>query len=256
MVDNLVKKIFYLTSIFAKIKSKNGWTSNELKTTLILMSKMSEYSMFFNKLDSEMNFAKRIESVPRTYVVEKKEFQFITGVKSSHAVREINKVREGLGTKIINTPHPLDEGDKRSGETIPWFSKISYLNKKGQLIFKFNEDAIERLLIFVKYSKINFRYLSLIKNHNAIFSYIFFKILKDSSKLACIVIDVDEFKERLSMSGKYIKISQFKEKVLEVIKLEINNFTDLDLDYFLIKERRSYSKIKFIFNYNKKLIYF
>ena len=219
--------------------------------TLLLLSKLSKKAIYLPDIEKE-SFNQHISLISRSYVIKREEFQSVTGIKSNHLAREINKVREGLGTKVINTPHPLDKKNIHSGETIPWFSKISFLDSYGVMTFKFNDEAIKRLAAFVKYSKIKFEYISLLKNHNALFSYIFFKILKDSSRYNDFVIDVSDFKERLGLATKYVKIKQFKDKVLDVITKEINEFTDLNIDYELIKEGRSFSKIKFTFDYKSE----
>ena len=69
-----------------------------------------------------------------------------------------------------------------------------------------------------------------------------------------LLIILSEFKERLGLSNKYEKIAHFKEYVLEVIKKEINKYTDINLDYELIKEGRSFTKIKFNFDYKPEYL--
>ena len=74
----------------------------------------------------------------------------VAKVSSSHAAREIKKMIQGLAGKIISTPHPLRPNDKNSISFTPWFSKINYDDKLGQIHIKLNEEAIERLVAFVK----------------------------------------------------------------------------------------------------------
>lgn len=258
-MSDLVKKTFYITNLFSDIKT-TSWSSNELKTVIFLLKQVSENKIYLpdlgdiNDLDIDL-FHKEIAKIPLDYVVKKEMFSEITNVKKNHIAREINKVRKDLGKRTINTPHPL-ERDNDSGETIPWFSKITYSNKFGELKFIFNVFAIERLVAFVKYTKISFDQLVKLDSAYSVYMYIFFKIIKDSSykNINNIEISVDDLKEKLGLQNKYSVFKNFRVKVIDIIVSEINKETDVQLDYDLIKEGRSYTKINFIFDYKQEFL--
>ena len=44
--NDLMKKTFYLTSIFSDIKTNNSWSINESKITMIFFQKLSQYRVF------------------------------------------------------------------------------------------------------------------------------------------------------------------------------------------------------------------
>jgi plasmid replication initiation protein len=258
-MSDLVKKTFYITNLFSDIKT-TSWSTNELKTVIFLLKKLSEHRIYIPDLgqpdDLDMDdFYKEVSKVPLEYKIKRDEFSNITNVKRNHIAREINKVRKSLGKRTINTPHPIElDGD--SGETIPWFSKITYSNQSGELNFIFNNFAIERLVAFVKYTKICFEKLVKLDSAYSVYMYIFFKIMKDSSyqKSNSVLISVDELKEKLGLSNKYTVFKNFRLKVIDVIVSEINDVTDLNLEYALIKEGRAYSKINFKFDYKSEYI--
>lgn len=254
--DEIVKKSFYLTSLFADIKSEHNWTTNETKMTLLMLSELDQYKIYlpdFDNFDSSIGeYKKTLKNIPTSFSFTRKQFIDITGVRTEHAAREIKKTVKGLLSKIIITPHPLYPDDPNSLEGITWFTKINYSNGDGIINVKMNEDAIERLIAFVKYTNIRFENIIKLQNQYAIFTYIILKILIDSSKINHIEITVDDFKEKVGCSKKYKYVKDFRKYVLEVIDSEINKNTDIDFDYELVKKGRSYSNIKFNFNYKVK----
>ncbi len=53
------------------------------------------------------------------------------------------------------------------------------------------------------YSKIKFENIVKIQKHNAIYSYIFLKILRDYHKFTKLEIPIIDFKEKLGLKDKY-----------------------------------------------------
>ncbi|MBK2026538.1 RepB family plasmid replication initiator protein [Francisella philomiragia] len=257
--SDIVEKTFYLTSLFSKIKTDHSWTTNEVKVVLLIFKELSKYRIYipdFEKEDDGYNLlVKEIDKVPLNYTFSKKDFQNITSVKTPHLSREIKKVIKGLLGKVIIMPSPIEKHNTESIRAVSWFSKIDYLDTKGTIHIEINKYAIEKLVAFINYSKINFESVVGINNNHAIQSYIFFKLLLDCHKMKSIVITIDEFKEQLGLQNKYKITKTFADKVLDVIYNEINKTDDLTLKYDLIREGKGYAKIKFDFDYkNKPLI--
>ncbi len=73
------------------------------------------------------------------------------------------------------------------------------------------------------------------------------RFLKESSTKE---IDIDELKRILQIETKYNQISDFKKRVLETAKNQINSNTDLHIQYKLIKKGRKYTKVQFIVTQN------
>ena len=257
MENKLVSKSFYLTSLFADIKSDHSWTTHEAKLAMLLISELNKYKLYLPDLDNKdvkIELDKIIKEVPQEYTFHRSKFIEITGVANSVASREIKKVVKGLLSKTMIMPHPLEEKDSMSVYGITWFTKIEYLNKTGNIKIKVNEEAILRLIAFAKYSKISFDSIIKIQNHNSIYSYLFFKILRDSSKYKELNIYISEFKEKIGLKNKYKEVKHLKIYVLDVIKKDINSFTEMNLDYELIKEGRAFTKIKFVFDYKAEYL--
>jgi hypothetical protein len=122
-MNNIVEKSFYLTSLFADIKSDHNWTSNEIKTVMILLSKISRYKIAgenFEKIKTPNELRENIKTIPLKYIITKQEFIDITKVRVDNTSREINRVRKKLISKIIHTFHPIED-DPQSGMSISWF---------------------------------------------------------------------------------------------------------------------------------------
>ena len=66
---------------------------------------------------------------------------------------------------------------------------------------------------------------------------------KDSSYAQ---ISIDQLKKILQIENKYKQISDFRKRVLDVAKKQINKNTDLEIDFELIKEGKRYTKVHFI----------
>lgn len=249
--SSIVEKSFYLSSIFADIKPEHSWSSNEIKLVLLLFSELSQSRIYIPRLNKEnplIELKEQAKQIQKEYIFTRDDFQNITGVSKAHVAREIKKVVKALPNKFIFTPHPLDKNSEYSCIAIPWFSEISYLDKTGEIYLDINFKALERLIAFVKYTQINFKFIALLKNRNAINLYLFFKIVIDSSKQNQLLMSLDDVKEKLSLAGRYKDINLFRQRVLDVAKNEIKECTDLLMDYQLIKQGKSYSKIKFTFS--------
>ncbi|APD51335.1 replication initiation protein [Francisella hispaniensis] len=254
--NDIVSKTFYLTSLFADIKSEHNWTAYEIKTIMLFFSKLEKYSVYLPDKDLDnLELEKYIEKTPKSFTFKKEDFIFITGVRKEHLSREINKIRKSLISKAIHIPHPLYPEDEKSGISVTWFNLIEYNNSAGELKLYANPTALPRLLAFVKYAKVSFESIARLKNSYSIFTYLSLKIIKDSSykqSETSFIISINEYKAKMGISNKYKMVRQFREFVLDVISKEINNSTEFNFSYELIKEGRSFNKIRFDFDYKDK----
>lgn len=256
MNSDIVNKSFYLSSLFVDIKSEHNWTTNETKVALLLFNKLSEHRIFIpndlkNIEDKYEKLKELVECIPLSYNISKEEFREATNVAKPNLVREIKKTIKGLLTKIILMPHPLAKNDSKSIKGSTWFTNIEYLDNTGLITIEINKHSIEKLVGLVGYSKILFKHIVKIQNHNAIYTYLTLKILKDASKLSSLRISIDDYKSKLGLNNKYSITKTFQDRVLEVVKREINESTDLVFSYDLKKgESGKGSKyIDMTFNY-------
>ena len=246
---NIMSRTFYLTSLFADIKSDNSWTAPEVKTVMLILTELTKYKVYLPKVEEGFNFNEVIKGIPVEYTFHRDDFRAETKMNAPHFAREIKKIIKGLLAKSMIMPHPFELENPKSVYGITWFRKIVYSDKSGMITFKLEEEAALRLVAFVKYSKINFEHIVRIKNPNAIHTYLLLKIIRDSSACCELEMDVDEFKHRIGLQHMYSEIKHLKIYVLDVAKKEINECTDFEIDYELVKVGRAYKRIKFTFDY-------
>ena len=254
---DIVEKTFNLTSVFADIKSEHNWTTNEIKVVLMILEDISRSAIYlkdFDESDYQDIVDEAIKKVPISYSISTNYLKDITGIKRANLSREINKIRKNLSTKSMHLPNPLKPMCRDSGVSRAWFTEIDYLKDRGTITFEINKKILIHLIAFAKYSKVSFAHIAKLKNSHSIHTYLTFKILKDSAYKRELTISILDFKEKVGISDKYQMIRQLDDRVLCVIKSEINNETDLDINYELIKEGRAYTKIKFIFDYKPEYL--
>ncbi len=246
-----LSQTFYLTSLFSELKTDNKWRANEIKLLLIVFKELSRYKIYLpDILDSkEDELRELLKDIPRTISIPRTTFINILGINSNIFSREYVRLRDSLLSKKITSPSPFEPSNKKSERASIWFPTIDYLDSKGEVIIKINEDVIDKLVLFSKYTKINYENVISLKNDYSAYCYLLFKILLDSSKQRELVISIEEFKEKVGLNRKYSEINLFRKRVLDVVINELNEHTDINLEYILTKEGRSYSKIKFTFDY-------
>ena len=247
-----LEKTFNLTSVFSEIRSSSDWNILEVKTMLLLFEEISKYAKYISSpedIDAEF-------SIPTKYSLDINKWFDITGMnrRDNNFYRDFKKLRNSLAGKPVTIPHPLRLDCKKSSVSMPLFTKIEYLYDENIFSISVHDEHIKNLAYFVKYSKISFEYISKLKSHYSVFSYILFKLLLDSSKgqKDSLVISINEFKDKVGIGKKYQQINPFKEYVLDLVCNEINKSTQINLSYDLVKKGRAYKDILFKFSFKDK----
>jgi len=68
------------------------------------------------------------------------------------------------------------------------------------------------------------------------------------------ILDIEELKRMLKLEGKYNAVKDLKKRVLEPAKKQINERTDINIDYELVKEGRKYKKIRLKISKNQQIV--
>ena len=192
---------------------------------------------------------KEDDETGKEYHIRVKDIELITGRKWNY--QQLKDGNEGLLSRVFEIQMP--KGLKQ----IVLFNEVQYLDGTGSFYMKINESA--RPYFFEL--KNNFTLLEL-KSVLGCSS----KHAKRLYSLACQwrgtgghTYNIGEFKEILGLKdpkGKekeqYRQIGQFKEKVLDIAKRQINDNTDIVFDYELLKLRgRSFDTIKLFCGFSK-----
>ena len=107
-------------------------------------------------------------------------------------------------------------------------------------------EARERL-----FTRFNIQYIKPLTSIYAVRIYLLAKQFDDTGWRE---INIDEFRKMLELGNKYYRVFDLKKRVLEPAKRQINERTDINIDYELIKEGRKYTKIRLKISKNKQRV--
>lgn len=209
----------------------------------------------------KLNSAKLIRSAIMQVVKEDEELKpYIITIKEFAGMLQIDesnvyKLADEITDDIIKNPVYVRE--ETQGKTvkwikIPWVSKCEYNSDIG-IALKLN-DELKPFLINLKkhYTQYTLEEVLAMKSVYAIriFEMLQSRILSKAlpKEGVNIVISVQEIKECCNCMDKYKEFYNFKMKVLDKAKSEINRVTIFRVGYSYIKQGKSVVSIKFHMN--------
>jgi plasmid replication initiation protein len=138
------------------------------------------------------------------------------------------------------------EGDYR--HTIPLIKMVTENIKDNTCLeFRFSEyiqNRIQNLKGF--FTQYDIKNISMFTSRYAFMLYEFFKMkLQQGNGVYHQKISVEDFKINLDISDKYSIFRNLKIKVIDIAKAQINDYSDIKLDYVVIKTGRTPTHIKF-----------
>jgi len=132
--------------------------------------------------------------------------------------------------------------------TLRWLTKMIYQDKTGYIEIKFSED----IQPYLHNLQTNFTtyYIDQIVKFKSIYSvrfyeYALMELNEKKIKRLKYKLLISDIKKQLDISDKYARFCDFKPYVLDKAKEEINKFSDLNLDYKIIKHGRAPYEIEF-----------
>ena len=247
-----------VTNILCDLKTKKIWTLLEQKILLLIMKKINPQMLMLTKNDYNNTdfFNIDVSHISTKYEFSRKELLDI-GFEPKHFAREIDKITDLLLDKKIKTSHPEVIGCHDSFAKASWFIS-AYYNKNTQKVdLEIHTLALKMLTYFFKYSYIKIENIASLKSIYSLNVYMAIKMEVDSRHKQNIkeyCIDISDFRNAFNIEERYKSIHMLKTRILDSVCKEINFNTDMEIDYTLIKEGRSYAKIKFTFDYNQEAI--
>ena len=194
------------------IEARYNLSLNEQKVILYAVSKLDREKDKFNILE-----------------LETREFVKLLGTTSSRYV-EIKKLVVGLMKKQVSIE------TVESDLVANWVSSIKHIKNTGIIELEFSENLMPYLLqlkkSFTRYELKNVLYL---KNKYSIRIY---ELLKQYETIGKREFELEEFKKLLVIDNQYERFYDLNRFVLEKAKEEINDSTDLIIDYEKITRGR------------------
>jgi plasmid replication initiation protein len=177
----------------------------------------------------------------REFQIYQKDVEAITGRKWDYDT--LKESTEGIGSRMfeIETPDSL---------TQLWlFSSVKYLKGQGSFIIKINEDAMP--YFFELKNNFTMLHLKSVLSCSSKFAKRLYAIACQWRSVGSVTFDIIELKKMLGLIDKdgkeqYDRISEFKSKVLGIAVKQINEFTDINISFELIKRGRSFQKVKLL----------
>lgn len=182
----------------------------------------------------------------KVYQIQLKEIEAITGRTWNY--QQLKEATADMGSRMfeVNT--------KDSYEQIWIFQKVRYENGKGYFTIKLSEE-IRPYLFELKNNFTSFQLHSALKLTSKYAKRIYQLASQWKDIGETKPYDLEEFKVMLRLkdpTGKepeqFQKVSQLKERVLDIAVRQINEFTDLKVGYHLEKKGRAFSAIRFYVN--------
>ena len=133
-----------------------------------------------------------------------------------------------------------------SETTVGWLAKATTNKKSGIAHIKLDEDMVPYLFDlkqkFTQYQLYN------VLGMKSAFSVRIYELMKSYSFRHIITFELDELKKLLMVEDvkSYNRFPDFRRKVLEKSQLEINELTDINIEFEPIKTGRKVTSIKFI----------
>jgi len=178
-----------------------------------------------------------------------KEFAKLVDVKGDHLYGVLNNITHKLMQKII-TIRSMDEKENEiEFVKAALLGGVKYLKKKGIIKLSFH-PYLKPYMLHVKerFTKIRLGDLIGLKS---VYSIRFYELLKQYETIGSREIKLNDLREYCGIEEKqYERFNDFKRKVAETAKKEINEKTDLLIDYKEIKTSRKVTAIQFSIKLN------
>jgi plasmid replication initiation protein len=181
------------------------------------------------------------------YTFSVQELCMFLQINNKNIYKEIDTVVSKLFNRILIVKNPIENSTTK----ISWLTYAKYWHGKGIVHLKFNEDLKPYMLkLKERFTQINLGDVMGLKSVHAIRVYELLKQYETIGKREISLIDLREYCG--ITTDQYKKYCHIKEKILEISKREINEKTDILIDYEEIKTSRKITSIQFTIKPNLK----
>lgn len=192
----------------------------------------------------------------RFYTIRAKDISEITGREWNY--QQFREATELMGSRMFEIELREDKNrpKKTTGLLQLWlFSSVQYIHGSGSFEVELSQKALPYLFDLKKnFTSMQLKSLLMCSSKYAKRLYMLGCQWRGAGKAPQMTID--ELKILLGLKDpkgkkkeKYSRFSQFKQQVLDTAKIQINNETDIIIDYKLHKRGRSYYWIDIFINY-------
>jgi len=163
----------------------------------------------------------------------------ILGLEKKGYYSELKEITKSLISRVIQ----IEEHDGLL--QVSWLNSAKYYENKGIVELSFSNDLKPYLLqLGEHFTKLEFKQLV---NLSSVYAIRIYELCKQYEKIKERTIEIEKLKIMLGIEKTEYKLyGDFKKRVLEIAKREINEKTDINIDFEEIKTGRKVTSIKFL----------
>ena len=182
----------------------------------------------------------------KEHILSVKELIEVCQLSGESAYKQLKDITFSLiekGIRIIDITNPKEDIETQ----ISWLSSAKY--RYGRVTLTFSPELKPYLLLLKeKFTSVNMIDMMQFKSVHAIRIY---ELLKQYENIGERILDIEEIKECCGVKDKLKKYDHFEKYLLLIAQREINEKSDIHIEFERIKPFRKIEGIKFIITKNK-----
>ena len=186
---------------------------------------------------------RRDDAPDREYTIYVKDVETLTGRQWNY--QQLREATADMGSRMFEVEN------ERTYQQLWMFQRVEYIKGKGCLQIQL-ATPIRPFLFNLKENFTSYQLHSALKLSSKYATRIYQLVSQWKDKATTRTYPLDEFKQMLHLKdpkGKepelFQNISQLKARVLDIAVRQVNEHTDLKIDYQLLKKGRAYDAVRF-----------
>lgn len=222
------KKELVITKHNSLIEASYKLTLNEQRIVLLCIA----------RLDTRKPLPK-----DNMFTITAKEFSETFGIEEKHAYEALDEAASTLYERDIKTY------DGKYRERFRWVCGVKYHDNEGKVTLGFSNWITPYLtMLHERFGSYKLKQISGLKSTYSIRLLEFLMQFKSTGKL---IIDLDQFKERLDIKTEYTRFYNLRMRVIEPAIKELREKSNLVIKWAPLKVGRTITKLEFVFNETK-----
>lgn len=186
------------------------------------------------------------------YTINISEFKELTKTAHKDIYNQLDEATTKLMRRVIEIKD-TDKKGKRSFKKLTIMTKAEYKEGEGQIFIRLNNEIKPYLLeLKNQFTQYQLKYVMQMKSVHALRIY---ELLKQYENTATRKrsFEIEELKTLLGVDEKYSAFKDFEKYVLSVAKKEINDLTDIEIDYKKLYQGRGKKVVGIEFSIDTKV---
>ena len=181
----------------------------------------------------------------KKHTLSVQEFMNLMELKGHANYKELQKITLGLMKKILVIKKP----DEKILTQVAWINYAHYEEGTGKIQISFS-DAMRPFLLHLK-SKFTAIKITDLMQFTSIHAIRVYELLKQYQNVGERVLSIEEIKNCCGVQGKLKQYGEFEKKLLLISQREINQKSDIYIEFERIKKSRKIVAIRFKIGKNK-----